>query len=97
MITYSGNVITLRGDDMVRTQIQLSEDEVVAVKRLARERSVSMAAVIRDAVDQYVHRESGASLEERWRRSLAAVGGLRSGRSDLSQTHDDEFAAASSE
>jgi hypothetical protein len=56
-----------------------------------------MAAVIRDAVDQYVSRESGASLAERWQRSLAAVGGLRSGRSDLSQTHDDEFAAASSE
>ena len=38
---------------MVRTQIQLSESEAEAVKQLA-ERSVSMAAVIRDAVDQYV-------------------------------------------
>jgi hypothetical protein len=82
---------------MVCAQIQLSEDEAVAVKRLARERSVSIAAVIRDAVDQYVSRESGVSLGERWQRSLAAVGGLRSCRSDLSQTHDDEFAAASSE
>jgi hypothetical protein len=67
---------------MVRTQIQLSEDEVVAVKRLARERSVSMAAVIRDAVDQ---------------RSLAAVGGFHSGGANLSATHDDAFAAAASE
>ena len=84
---------------MVRTQIQLSEDEVVvvAVKRLARERSVSMAAVIREAVDQYVSRESGPSLDERWRRSLAAVGGFHSGRANLSATHDDEFAAAASE
>lgn len=82
---------------MVRTQIQLSEDEAEAVKRLARERSVSMAAVIRDAVDQYVRRESGVSIDERWQRSLAALGGLRSGRSDLSQAHDDEFAAAASE
>jgi predicted transcriptional regulator len=82
---------------MVRTQIQLSEDEAEAVKRLARERSVSMAAVIREAVDQYVSRESGASLDERWQRSQAAVGGFRSGLSDLSQTHDDEFAAAASE
>ena len=82
---------------MVRTQIQLSEDEATAVKRLASERSVSMAAVIRAAVDQYVSLESGVSIDERWRQSLAAVGGLRSGRSDLSQTHDDEFAAAASE
>jgi predicted transcriptional regulator len=82
---------------MVRTQIQLNEEEVAAVKRLASERSVSMAAIIRDAVDQYVSHESGVSIDERWQRSLAAVGGLHSGRSDLSQTHDDEFAAAASE
>ncbi len=82
---------------MVRTQIQLSEIEAAAVKRLPRERSVSMAAVIRDAVDQYVSRESGASLDERWQRSPAAVGGFRSGGANLSATHDDEFAAAASE
>ena len=56
-----------------------------------------MAAVIRDAVDPYISRESGVSMDERWQRSLAAMGGFHSGRSDLSQTHDDEFAAASSE
>ena len=82
---------------MVRTQIQLSEDEVEAVKRLARERSVSMAAVSREAVDQYVSRESGPSLDERWQRSLAAVGGFHSGGANLSAAHDDEFAAAASE
>jgi predicted transcriptional regulator len=82
---------------MVRTQIQLSEAQSEAVKKLARERSVSMAAVIRDAVDEYVRRESGVSMDERWQRSLAAVGGFHSGRNDLSQTHDDEFAAAASE
>ncbi|MBE3074117.1 MAG: CopG family transcriptional regulator [Actinobacteria bacterium] len=82
---------------MVRTQIQLSEDEAEAVKKLARERSVSMAAVVRDAVDQYVRRESGVSLDERWQRSLAAVGGFHSGGANLSATHDDEFAAAASE
>ena len=80
---------------MVRTQIQLSEDE--AVRRLARERSVSMASVIREAVDQYIRRESGASLDERWQRSLAAVGGLSSGGANLSATHDDAFAEAASE
>ena len=90
-------VIALWGDDTVRTQIQLSEAEADAVKRLARERSVSMAAVIRDAVDQNLHRESGASLDKRWRRSLAAASGFHSGGSSLSATHDDAFAAAASE
>jgi hypothetical protein len=82
---------------MVRTQIQLSEDEADAVKRLARERSVSMASVIRAAIDVYVRRESGLSLDERWERSLAGIGGFHSGTSDLSARHDDEFAAAGSE
>jgi predicted transcriptional regulator len=82
---------------MVRTHIRLSEDEVEAVRRLARERSMSMAAVIREAVDQYLRRESGASLDERWQRSLAAVGGLHSGGANLSATHDDAFAEAASE
>jgi hypothetical protein len=96
-MTCGGDVTKHWGYDMVRTQIQLSEDEAAVVKRWAPERSVSMAAVIRDAVDPYISRESGVSMDERWQRSLAAVGGFRFGRSDLSQTHDDEFAAASSE
>jgi predicted transcriptional regulator len=80
-------VDTLWSDDMVRTHIQLREDQAAAIKRLVHERSVSMAAVIRDAVDQYVERESDLSLDDRWQRSLAAVGGFHSG--------GDEFAAAS--
>ncbi len=79
---------------MVRTQIQLSEDEAAAVKRLATSRGVSMAAVIRAAVDRYVERESEESLASKWARSMAAVGSLQSGITDLSQRHDDEFADA---
>ncbi len=77
---------------MVRTQIQLSEDEAAAVKRLAASRGVSMAAVIRTAVDQYVEREGEESMASKWTRSMAAVGGFHSGIPDLSQRHDDEFA-----
>lgn len=79
---------------MVRMQIQLSEEEAAAVRRLARERSTSIAAVIRAAVDDYVERESGPSLDERWQRSLASLGGFHSGRADLSLNHDGEFAEA---
>jgi hypothetical protein len=81
---------------MVRTQIQLSEHEADEVKRLARARSVSMAAVIRAAVDDYLQREAGESLQLRWERSTAALGGFHSGSSDLSERHDDEFADAAS-
>lgn len=64
---------------MVRTHIQLREDQAAAIERLAHARSVSMAALIRDAVYQYVEREAVLSLDDRWQRSLAGVGGFRSG------------------
>jgi hypothetical protein len=56
-----------------------------------------MASVIRAAVDQYVDRESVESLDERRRRSLAALGGFHSGVKNLSAVNDDEFAASASE
>lgn len=64
---------------MVRTHIQLREDQAAAIERLAHARSVSMAALIRDAVHQNVEREAVLSLDDRWQRSLAGVGGFRSG------------------
>ncbi len=42
-------------------------------------------------------RETDESLDARWERSLAAVGGFHSGVGNLSQNHDEEFAAASEE
>jgi predicted transcriptional regulator len=94
---WRGFDVAAKGNHWKFTIENLEGLDAEAVKRLARERSVSMAAVIRDAVDEYVRRESGVSLDAHWQRSLAAVGGFHSGRSDLSQTRDDEFAAAASE
>jgi predicted transcriptional regulator len=79
---------------MVRTQIRLSEAEAEAVRLLAARRGVSMAAVIRAAVEQYVEREAEESAAQRWARSLGAIGGFHSGTADLSARHDDEFADA---
>jgi len=82
---------------MIRVWVRLSEQELAAIKRLARGRSVSTAAVIRDAVGEYLDRESGFTLDERWERSLAAMGGFHSGGAVASEDHDDEFVAAASE
>jgi len=41
--------------------------------------------------------ETDESIDARWERSLAAIGGFHSGAGDLSQNHDEEFAAASEE
>ena len=79
---------------MVRTQIQLTASQVAELKRLAAARGVSMAAVIREALDAHLAREAGPSWEERVERALAAVGCCASGVGDLAERHDFYFAEA---
>jgi metal-responsive CopG/Arc/MetJ family transcriptional regulator len=76
---------------MIRTQIQLRDEQARALKRAADERGVSMAEVIRQAVDRYV--ASGHS-EPRRHRAIAAIGGFRSGHRQISSTHDEHLADA---
>lgn len=71
---------------MVRTQIQLSERQAAKLKRLAAERDVSMAALIREAVDRTFGEED--ELEARWRRALSAVGRFRGGGGNVAEDHD---------
>lgn len=79
---------------MIRTQIQLPEDAMRALKLLAAERETSIAALVREAVDQLVASRRVASAEDRRARALAAVGRFRSGHRDLSTRHDEHFAEA---
>lgn len=74
---------------MKRTQIQLTEDQVRLAKRLAAERQVSMAEVIRDGLDRLaVAAGYGVSLEERVERAKVAAGRFRSGSATGSDEHD---------
>jgi len=79
---------------MVRTQIQLSEDQVQTLKELAAERDASLAELIRQAIDSWLEAEGVLSKEERKRRAKAAVGQFRSGLPDLSENHDKYLAEA---
>jgi hypothetical protein len=73
---------------MVRTQIQLTEEQAKKVKKLAAHRGVSMAEVIRGAVEEVIRSDAGAVPEERRRRALGIVGKFRSGKTDVSGEHD---------
>jgi hypothetical protein len=70
-----------------RTQISLTSSQARELRRLARKRGMSMAALIREAVDRAYG--AGASDDARWQRALASVGGFRSDRSDVSERHDE--------
>jgi hypothetical protein len=74
---------------MVRTQIQLTEEQARAIKRIASAKGVSVAEVIRRAVEGVIKSIPKADMAERQRRALDIVGKFRSGRRDISKRHDD--------
>lgn len=74
---------------MVRTQILLTEAQTQALRRLSSERGVSMAVLIRDAVDTLLQTETAISADERRRRALRVVGQFASGKTDVSAKHDE--------
>ena len=74
---------------MVRTIIQLPEEQAAALERTARQRGISKAAVIREALTALFERENDARSIER---ALRAAGAGSSGVSDLGERHDDYLA-----
>jgi predicted transcriptional regulator len=77
---------------MVRTIIQLSEDQAAALERAARRRGVSKAAIVREALGMLLARESGDPAGER---AMRAAGTGASGLRDLGERHDDYLAESS--
>ena len=79
---------------MVRTQVQRTERQAEALRRLAHERRVSIAALIREAVDRLIDGED--DRDERWCRALSAVGKFRDkeGAADVGVNHDKYLADA---
>ena len=74
---------------MERTQISLESEQAARLRALARQRGVSMAHLIRDAVDQvYGGAATPPTLTERWDRAMAAVGIGKSKAGDLAENHD---------
>lgn len=70
---------------MIRTQISLTQEQAERLRTISKERGVSMAALIREAVDAVVSRDDPAA---RRRRALAYGGAFSSGLSDVSENHD---------
>jgi len=79
---------------MIRTQVQLTEEQARTLKALAAERQSSVAELIRQSVDSFIARSIGVSTDERRRRAIAAIGRYSSGSSDGSIRHDVYLAEA---
>ena len=70
---------------MVRTQIQFTEQEHRRLRRLAAERHISIAALVRELVERNL---SHGEAERRRQRALSAIGRFHSGKQDVSREHD---------
>lgn len=73
---------------MVRTQIQLTDGQVRALKGRAVREGVSMAELIRRCLDSELSRAPQQDDELHRQRALAAIGFLDSGPPDLAEAHD---------
>jgi plasmid stability protein len=72
---------------MIRTQVQLTEEQARALRRVAAARGVSMAAVIREVLDEALSTPAHA----RSVRARAAIGRFGSGPNTVSREHDREL------
>ena len=73
---------------MIRTQIQLTEEQARALKAQARMEERSMAELVRECVTEYLARRRTPDIPELARRARALRGRFRSGVADLSEAHD---------
>jgi hypothetical protein len=76
-----------------RTQISLEREQAERLRALAAERGVSMAHLVREAVDRvYGSALAPPSRDELWERAMSVVGSGSSGREDVSANHDEHLA-----
>lgn len=83
---------------MIRTMIQLTEEQMQALKALAKERKTSVAKLVRESVAQYVTVASkDLTREEKRQRALKFIQQIQSGeiksvdiegKTDVAQNHD---------
>ena len=70
---------------MGRTQIHLTEEQAHALREVASRRGLSLAELIRQAVERLLEEDE---RKRRWQRALSVIGRYSSGHSDISEEHD---------
>ncbi len=79
---------------MVRTQVQLTDEQSAALKEISARSGRSVSDLVREGVEGVIARSASPSREELVRRALSVVGKFSSGKTDISRNHDDYFVEA---
>ena len=74
---------------MLRTQVQLTPEQVRRLRTLARQHGVSLAALVRESVDHLLN-DPARQMAVRYQRASTLVGAFvdREAAPDLSRRHD---------
>jgi hypothetical protein len=75
---------------VIRTQVSLTDEQMRRLRREASRRHISLAAVIRDAVDRVVP-DPDAIRQDRIEMLLSAAGSAASGTGLVARDHDAEL------
>ena len=79
---------------MVRTQVQLTEEQIKALRRLSAKLGISLADVVRQSVDLYLANRQTNDRSEQIERALKVAGRFSSGDAGGSTEHDAHLAEA---
>ena len=73
---------------MIRTQIQFTQEQLRALRALARQEERSVADLVRQSVAEYLVHRPRVDRAERVRRARSLIGRYRSDCPDLAEHHD---------
>jgi hypothetical protein len=72
---------------MIRTQVQLKEDQITWLRKKSKDSGVSISQLIREGIDLYRSKEDLLPAEKR-KKALSAIGRFSSGQKEISVQHD---------
>lgn len=73
---------------MVRTRVQLTEQQAARLKERAAQEGVSLAEILRRGAELYLQAGGTVGEQERKDRAIGVLGRFRSGKKDLGEHHD---------
>ncbi|MGQ9554017.1 MAG: ribbon-helix-helix domain-containing protein [Anaerolineae bacterium] len=79
---------------MIRTQVQLTDEQMRRLRHLASTEGVSIAEIIRRSVDAALAVPYQQDEADKRQRALSVIGAFRSGKHDVSAQHDRYLAEA---